>query len=163
MGAIAGGAMTDAGLFNSVGTKAVGAIAGGATSGSVVGLAMAGQSIANESLRRYEETLQQERFDLKIGTIKNLPNQISRISSFNEIIMRNFYYVVEVYECSNEESLLVDDFIEKYSYGLGVIGLYSKFIKDKWFVRGTLISSNLYPILHTVLNDELKGGIYYYE
>ena len=39
----------------------------------------------------------------------------------------------------------------------------SKFIKDKWFVRGTLISSNLYPILHTVLNDELKGGIYYNE
>ena len=163
MGAIAGGAMADTGLFNSVGTKSVGAIAGGATSGSIVGLAMAGQSIANESLRRYEETLQQERFDLKIGTIKNLPNQISRISSFNEIIMRNFYYVVEVYECSNEESLLVDDFIEKYSYGLGVIGLYSKFIKDKWFVRGTLISSNLYPILHTVLNDELKGGIYYNE
>lgn len=163
MGAIAGGAMADAGIWNSFGTTSAGAITGGAIAGSTVGLAMSGQSIANESLRKYEETLQQERFDLTIGTIKNLPNQISRISSFNEIIMRNFYYVIEVYECSNEESLLVDDFIEKYSYGLGVIGLYSKFIKDKWFVRGTLISSSLYPILHTVLNNELKGGIYYNE
>lgn len=163
MGAIAGGSMADAGIFNSLGSKATGAALGAGIAGTTVGLSMAGQSIANESLRRYEENLQQQRFDLKIGTIKNIPNQVSRVSSFNEIIMRDYYFVIEVYECSEQEGLLVDKFIEKYSYGLGVFGLYTDFITNNGFIRGTLITSELLPIQHQLLDTELKGGIYYNE
>lgn len=163
MGFIGGGALGDTGLANIFGSKVAGASVMGATAGATVGTAMGIQLSENEKLRAYERDLQQQRFDLTIGTVKNLPNQVSRISSFNEIIMRDYYYVVEVYECSEPESILVDDFIEKYSYGLGIIGLYNNFIRDKWFIRGTLITSNLYPILHNLLNEELKGGIYYNE
>ena len=77
--------------------------------------------------------------------------------------MRNYYFVIEVYECSEQEGLLVDKFIEKYSYGLGVFGLYTDFITNGGFIRGTLITSELLPIEHQLLDTELKGGIYYYE
>ena len=163
MGAIAGGAVADAGLFNSLGSKAVGAGIGAASAGTLVGSSMIGQAVSNEVLRKYEENLQQQRFDLTIGTIKNLPNQVSRVSSFNEIIMRDFYFVIEIYECSEQEGLLVDTFIEKYSYGLGIFGLYTDFVRNTGFIRGTLITSELIPILHQLLDSELKGGIYYYE
>lgn len=163
MGAIAGGAVADAGIFNSLGSKAVGAGIGAASAGTLVGASMIGQAVSNEVLRKYEENLQKQRFDLTIGTIKNLPNQVSRVSSFNEIIMRDFYFVIEIYECSEQEGLLVDTFIEKYSYGLGIFGLYTDFVRNTGFIRGTLITSELIPILHQLLDSELKGGIYYYE
>lgn len=161
MGAIGGMAMGSAGIASAWGTKALAAGIGASAAGTTVGVAMSAQTIVNEKLREYERTLQQENFDLQIGTIKNIPNQVSRISSFNEIIMRNFYYVIEVYECSDIEGEIVDKFIERYAYGLGIIGEYEDFKKNNWFLRGTLITSNLIPILHNIAREELNGGIYY--
>ena len=103
MGAIGGG---------SAGGK-IGAGISGAAAGLTVGIAMNKQYNANEELRKYEEQLLQQRFDLEIGTIKNLPNSISRISSFNNIIMQDFHYIIEEYQCSSEELDIVDIFIEK--------------------------------------------------
>ena len=163
MGAIAGNAMADAGLLNAFGTKAVGAVAGGVSAGVVVGGAMTAQILANNGLREYEEGLQQQNFDLQIGTIKNLPNSINRISSFNEIIIKDFHYVVEIYECSNAEKQIVDNFISKYGYGIGVFDVLSKYQKDGWFLRSTLVSSNYNVNLHLIAEKELMGGIYLYE
>ena len=160
MGAIGGANI--GGIFGSIG-KGIGAVSGGITSGSVVGHYMDKQYKANEELREYEQTLQKHMFDLEIGTIKNLPNAISRISSFNEIIMRDFWYVVEIYECSEKEKEIVDNFIEKYAYGIGVFDYLIKYQKDGWFLRSTLVSSN-YPVnLHLIAEKEFMGGIYYYE
>lgn len=159
MGAIAGASV---GGNTTIG-KAIGGSAGGVAAGAVVGAAMNEQYKANEDLRSYEENLQKQRFELDIGTIKNLPNTINRISSFNEIIMRDFYFVIEIYECSDFEKTLVDTFIEKYGYGLGIFGLYSNFIKNKWFIKGTLITSNFDTKLHNIASKELMGGIYIYE
>lgn len=163
MGAIAGGAVADAGVWNSFGAKAAGAAIGSVTAGAAVGTAMGFQVSANEDLRKFERNLQQQNFDLQIGTIKALPNSINRISSFNEIMLQDFWYVIEIYECSEYEKQLVNDFINSYSYGIGVFGYIVNFIKDKWFIRSTLIKSNFLPILHNVAADELMGGIYYYE
>lgn len=159
MGAIAGASMggsTTAG-------KAIGGSIGSAVAGATVGIAMYEQYKHNEDLRNYEEYLQKQKFELDIGTIKNLPNTINRISSFNEIIMRNFYFVIEVYECSDAEKTIVDTFIEKYSYGIGIFGLYSNFVKNKWFIKGTLVTSNFDTKLHNIASKELMGGIYIYE
>ena len=161
MGAIGGGSIAGGGggLISSA-ISAAGATAGGAAAGALVGTAMNQQMELNAELREYELNLQQQRFDLEIGTIKNLPNSINRISSFNEIIMRDFCYIVEVYECSEYEKELVSVFIQKYGYGLGIFGLVEQYYKSGWFVRGTLISSSLNANLHVIADKELKGGFY---
>ena len=159
MGAIAGASMGG----NTILGKSIGGAAGAAAAGATVGFAMGEQYKHNEDLRIYEEYLQRQKFDFDIGTIKNLPNTINRISTFNEIIMRNFYFAIEVYECSDLEKSLVDTFIEKYGYGIGIFGLYSNFVKDKWFIKGTLVTSPFDTKLHNIASKELMGGIYIYE
>ena len=158
MGAVGGGSVGSAIPGAGAG---IGAAIGGLVSGIAVGSSMAYQYNQNEGLRNYEERLLKERQTLTIGTIKNLPNQVSRISSFNEIIMKDFYFVVEIYECSEEESEIVDIFVDSYSYEIGVYGLYENFINSGWYIRGSVLKSNLIPILHNLLDRELQGGIYY--
>lgn len=163
MGAIAGGQLGEIGIGKVFGSKAAGAAMGAGIAAGAVGLAMSGQTLANEYLRFYEEKLLKERFDLQIGTIKNLPNSVNRISSFNEIILKDFWYIIEVYECSVEESNLVDTFITNYGYSIGAYGYLSEFYKNGWFLKASVIASN-YAINHSVIADnELRGGIYLYE
>lgn len=141
----------------------IGALAGGTIAGATVGTAMAVQYSMNEKLRDYEEKLQQQKFDLQIGTIKKLPNSVNRISSFNEIILNDFWFIIEVYECSEEEKNIVDNFIVNYAYGIGVFDFVSNYHKNGWFLRSTLVKSNFVPILHNIASNELSGGVYYYE
>lgn len=158
MGAI-GGASLGAGKLS----KTAGAVTGSAVAGTAVGTAMLAQYFENEALRSYEEELQKQTFDLQIGTIKNLPISVSRVSSFNEIIMKDFNYIIETYECTEDESFIVDNFIQNYSYGIGVFDLFQNYYKEGWFIRGNIIKSNLITNLHLILSNELKGGIYLYE
>ncbi|MBQ0017287.1 MAG: hypothetical protein KBT30_01485, partial [Clostridiales bacterium] len=138
-------------------------VATGLATAATSGVTGALQKDRNDELRKYEEQLQQQRFDLSIGTIKNLPNSITRVSSFNEIIMRDFWYVVEEYECTDTEKQIVDDFIENYGYLLGVMGNFEDYTANGFFIRGTLIKSNFNVELHNIADTELKGGIYLYE
>lgn len=163
MGAIAGASMGDAGLLGEVfGTKSKGAILGATTAGTVTLGTNIAQLAINNGLREYEQNLQKELFSLDIGQIKNLPNNISRISSFNEILLKDFYYVLEIYECSEEELQLVDLFLEKYSYSLGVYGLFYNYYSNGRFLKGNLITSSLIPNLHNIATKEIQGGVYYY-
>ena len=141
----------------------IGAVIGGIAAGSVVGAANIIQYNQNEKLREYESYLQQQMFDLQIGTVKNLPNTINRVSSFNEVILQDFYYVLEIYECTEKESELVDLFLNKYGYEIGVYGLFENFYKEKNFIKGNLIESNLPILQHQIAVNELNGGVYYYE
>lgn len=163
MGALAGQAMGDAGLLTIGGTKAAGAIAGSASAAAVTATAMGAQIGINEWARGLEEKWQQQRFDLNIATIKNLPNSVNRISSFNEIILREFWFVVETYECTEEEKVIVDNFIERYGYGIGVYDYLLNYQRDGWFLRGAIITSSYSPNLHLIAEKELEGGIYLYE
>jgi Predicted membrane protein len=174
MGAIGGGSIGSSiggmigGLFGapSIGSAILGGagtIGGGAAAGNVVNNAMTTQIAQNDKLRAYEENLQKQMFDLQIGTIKNLPNTINRISSFNEIILKDFRYIVEIYECTDEEKILVDNFIDNYGYGIGVFANIQEFSKDGKFIRSTLVRSPFHPILHNVATNELMGGVYIYD
>lgn len=163
MGSIGGSQLGELGLGKIFGSKALGAGIGASVAGGTVGGAMAYQNVVNESLRRYEEKLLKERFDLNIGTIKNIPDSLNRVSSFNEIIAKEFYFVIEVYECSPADSAVADTFINLYGYGLGVFDFLSNYTKNGWFLRSTLIASELEPKMHTIASDELEGGIYLYE
>ena len=163
MGSVAGGNMADVGIGNFFGAKAVGAVAGGAAAGLTVGTAMSIQKSENEKLRRYEEDTQRFMFDMNIGTIKNLPNSINRISTVNEIILKDFWFQIEVYECSSAEKSIVDNFINNYSYSIGVFDYVSNYVKNGWFIRSTLVKSGYAVNLHNIASNELKGGIYYYE
>lgn len=163
MGAMAGAAAADGFWGDLFHSQSAGAATGGAAAGATVGAAMTVQGVHNEKLRKYERYLQQQNFDLQIGTIKNLPNSINRISSFNEIIMKDFWFCIEVYECSELEKEIVDNFISNYAYSIGVFDYIVNYQKDGWFLRSTLVSSN-YPVnLHIIAEDELMGGIYLYE
>lgn len=160
MGAI-GGASLGQGIGGKKGA-AIGAGIGAGAAGAIVGTAMGIQVTQNDELREYEQYLQKQSFDLQIGTIKNLPISINRISSFNEIILNDFWYVIEVYECTDYEKRLVDDFISRYGYGIGVYGFLSNFQKDGYFLRGTLTTSSLNTNLHLIAEKEIMGGIYLY-
>lgn len=162
MGAIGGNAMGDAGIAGLFGTKTAGAVAGAAAAGGTVSAAMAVQVAGNMALRAYELYAAQKKFDLEIGTIKNIPNQTNRISSFNEIILQDFWYIIEIYECSEYEKSVVDAFISEYGYGIGVFDFLEKYQKDGWFLRATLVKSNYNVNLHLIAENELAGGIYYY-
>lgn len=159
MGAIGGSALTDFGF----GSKAAGAVIGGTSAATTVGLAMGYQLAQNNKLREKETEWQQQSFDLQIGTIKNLPNSVNRISSFNEIIMSDFFFIIETYECSEAELEIIDNYINSFSYGLGVIGNISNYHKNGWFLRSTVIRSDLNVNLELIASKELRGGIYLYE
>ena len=163
MGTMAGSAAADGFWGDFVHSQSIGAAAAGATATIAVGAAMAVQTVQNEKLRTYERELQQQQFDLQIGTIKNLPNSVNRISSFNEIIMKDFWFCVEIYECSELEKEIVDTFISNYAYGIGVFDYLVNYQKDGWFLRSTLITSNYNVNLHIIAENELMGGIYLYE
>lgn len=162
-GAIAGAQMADAQIFGTSFSKPIGAVSGSLSAGAAVGSMSIWQYSQNEKLRTFEKDLQQQNFDITIGTIKNLPNSVNRISSFNELILQDFWYVIETYECTEAEQFIAQEFIDRYGYGIGVIGLLSNYYKEGWFLRSTLISSTLQVNLHNVANDELKGGVYIYE
>lgn len=164
MGAIGGGSLGDLGIFgNSFGAKAGAAAAGAGIAGGVVTATMASQVIKNDELRQYEYNLQQEMFDLQIGTIKNLPNSINRISSFNEIVLRDFWFTIETYECTEEESIIVDSYLNSYSYLIGVYDYISNYVNEGWFIRAKIISSSYSVNLSVIADTELKGGVYIYE
>lgn len=158
MGAIGGASLAGGGK-----TGIIGAVAGGAAAGASVGIAMGVQMSQNEKLREFEKRQQQENFDFSIGTIKNLPNSINRISTFNEIILQDFWFVIEIYECSDEEKELVDSFIRNYGYGIGVFSFLSNFYKNGWFLRSTLVTSNFPPNLHLIAENEFMRGVYIYD
>lgn len=158
MGAIGGAALGGGGW-----TGIAGAVAGSAAAGATVGTANAIQIAQNDKLREFETYQQQQNFDLQIGTIKNLPNSINRISSFNEIILQDFWFVIEIYECSDYEKEIVDYFIDNYGYGIGVFSFISNFYKEGWFIRSTLVTSNFFPNLHEIAAKEFMRGIYIYD
>lgn len=158
MGAIGGAALGGGGW-----TGIAGAVAGGAAAGATVGIASAIQIAQNDKLREFETYQQQQNFDLQIGTIKNIPNSINRISSFNEIILQDFWFVIEIYECSDYEKEIVDYFIDNYGYGIGVFSFISNFYKEGWFIRSTLVTSNFLPNLHEIAAKEFMRGIYIYD
>ena len=164
MGAVGGAAMADGGILGDiVGSKSVGAGLGAGVAGGVVAGMMAWQTVENDSLRKYEYNLQQEMFDLQIGTIKNLPNSINRISSFNEIVLRDFWFTIETYECTEEESIIVDSYLNSYSYLIGVYDYISNYVNEGWFIRAKVISSSYAVNLSVIADTELKGGVYIYE
>lgn len=159
MGALAGYSMAG-------GSKIAGAVAGtagGVAAGTATGIAGAIQIEQNDKLREFEAYQQQQNFDFQIGTVKNLPNSVNRISSFNEILLQDFWFVIETYECSDFEIELVEDFIDKFGYGIGCYGLYVNFIKDGTFIRGTLITSSFSPVLAVIAARELGKGVYIHE
>lgn len=159
-GAIAGAQLGDIGMTNWAGSKAAGALTGGSVAALATGIAGGIQLDKNDELREYEQQLIKQRFDLSIGTIKNMPNSINRISSFNELIMQEFYYVVETYECTDAEKEVVDNFISNYGYGIGVYEYFDQFHKDGWFLRGVLLKSTLPITLHELMVNDLGGGVY---
>lgn len=163
MGTMAGAAAADGFWGDFVHSQAIGGTAGGVTAAGSVAAAQIVQYNQNEKLRAFEARQQQQMFNLEIGTIKNLPNSINRISSFNEIILKDFHYIIEIYECTEYEKTVVDNFISNYSYGIGVFDFISNYVKNGWFVRSTLVKSMFPPNLHNIASNELMGGIYIYE
>lgn len=159
-GAIAGGNI--GGIFGNIG-EGIGTLIGGG--GAAIGseIAYNAQNEINKEVRAEEERLARENYNLQLGTIKNLPNQINRISTFNEILIPNFYFVVETYECTEEESLFVDTFIQNYGYSIGVYDYVLNYYKEGWFLKADIITSNYSPLLHNIAVRELEGGIYYYD
>ena len=162
-GAITGAQIGDLGIGNLAGSKGIGAAVGAGVSAAAIATTGGIQIAKNNELREYEREIQQQRFDLTIGTIKNLPNSVNRISSFNEIIMKDFYYVLETYECTSDEMQVVENFIQNYGYGIGVFDFLENYKKDGWFLKALVTKSELPITLHQAFKNDIEGGVYIYE
>lgn len=162
-GAITGAQIGDLGVANLAGSKGIGAAVGAGVSAAAIATTGGIQIAKNNELREYEREIQQQRFDLTIGTIKNLPNSVNRISSFNEIIMKDFYYVLETYECTSDEMQVVENFIQNYGYGIGVFDFLENYKKDGWFLKALVTKSELPITLHQAFKNDIEGGVYIYE
>lgn len=156
------GAITGAQIGDLAGSKgkAIGAAIGATASAAAIATAGGVQIAKNNELREYEREIQQQRFDLTIGTVKNLPNSVNRISSFNEIIMKDFYYVLETYECTSDEMEVVENFIENYGYGIGVFDFLANYQRNGWFLKASVTKSELPITLHQAFKNDIEGGVY---
>ena len=74
--------------------------------------------------------------------------------------MQDFYYVFEVYECTDDELQIVNDFIDNYGYGIGVFDFLQNYSKSGWFLKASVTKSDLPITLHQVLKYDIEGGVY---
>lgn len=173
MGAVtgAGGGASAGSLFGATGGaigSAIGAIAGGISS-YVYGEK---QKDVNKELRAEELNLKSDLWNYNLGNIKARPDTLSKVSAYN--LNNKVFPVLEIYDCTDEEKTLFDNFINLNGMTINRISSLASqlaitdldYTPTKKFISGTVIrfeSATIYEDLHALNNlaSELKRGVYF--
>lgn len=158
----AAGAMAGTMVAPGIGTV-VGAIAGGASS-LAGGVADIAQSHAQKAYTRElnddarDNAIQQ--FQYQIGNIQALPNTLTKVSAINPNY--KVYPILEVYECTEQESTNLDNAIRYNGIDINIICKLSDF--SSGYVQGSILYFP--PDLHLnqeqalTINEALQNGRY---
>lgn len=111
-----------------------------------------------QELRAEAYNIQQDMFNYNVGNIKALTPQVTRLDSLDNKTI--FGFIIEIYETSQSEKAMVDNYKKWNSEPINTIGRFIDYIEDKRLIKGTLIRSSYPSQVLTEINQALKGGIY---
>ncbi len=160
-GAAAGNAAADFKVFG-VGGGAAGGIAGGLLGGAVAGTAYGLQIARNDELRAREREDLKFYYEADLANVRAQPDTITRISGFNQDILRMFSIVIEVYAPTEAEARRYDDHINDFSHSMNVVDNLANQLVHGSYVEGILTYSDEPPHIHNRLNEDLQRGGYFY-
>ena len=147
----------------------------GAAIGGGVGLVKAGVDIAGEA----SNVAQQQKFDtenlalaqnhnrnqweLNLGNIKALPLNLSKVQS--RTFITKPYFIVEKYSSTEEEKLIVDDYLRYNGYTIEAIGSIKDYLNtdDRTYIVANIydMKKTLSSSVFTKINETLSAGIYF--
>lgn len=173
-------------IVGTVSGATTGAMAGASVGGVVGGVAgglIGGAASAYGGYKDIENTkaLQAESIDYKrdlfgyqLGNVKALPNSIAKSTAYN--IINKIFPIIEFYDCTEEERLIVAKKIAWNGMTVMAIGKIADYITNNWtckindntyvndkgYIKGQLIRIDINDDYHKVtqIADELNKGVY---
>ena len=170
----ASGAVTGAMAGASIGGVVGGVIGGvgGAAASAVGGY----QDIKNtKALQAETIDYKKDLFGYQLGNVKALPNSIAKSTAYN--IINKIFPIIEFYNCTEEERLIVAKKIAWNGMTVMAIGKVADYINNNWtcqindntfvndkgYIKGQLIRIDIDDDYHAVaqIADELNKGVYF--
>ena len=164
-----------------------GALAGASVAGAVGGVAGGLVGAAASAYGGYKDientkALQAETIDYKkdlfgyqLGNVRALPNSIAKSTAYN--IINKIFPIIEFYNCTEEERLIVAKKIAWNGMTVMAIGKVADYINNSWtcqindntfvndkgYIKGQLIRIDIADDYHAVaqIADELNKGVYF--
>ena len=170
----ASGATTGALAGASIG-GAVGGIIGGV--GGAAASALGGYKDIENTKALQAETIDYKKdlFGYQLGNVKALPNSIAKSTAYN--IINKIFPIIEFYNCTEEERLIVAKKIAWNGMTVMAIGRIADYINNSWtcqindntfvndkgYIKGQLIRIDIADDYHAVaqIADELNKGVYF--
>lgn len=166
----------------------IGAAATGLTAGMVTGNPLIGavggvaSGVGGALDIKNTKALQAEAIDYKrdlfgyqLGNVKALPNSIAKSTAYN--IINKIFPIIEFYDCTEEERLIVAKKIAWNGMTVMAIGKVADYITNNWtcqinnntyvndkgYIKGQLIRIDINDDYHKVaqIADELNKGVYF--
>ena len=168
------GATTGAMAGASIG-GAVGGIIGGV--GGAAASAIGGYQDIKNTKALQAETIDYKKdlFGYQLGNVKALPNSIAKSTAYN--IINKIFPIIEFYNCTEEERLVVAKKIAWNGMTVMAIGKVADYINNSWtcqindntfvndkgYIKGQLIRIDIADDYHAVaqIADELNKGVYF--
>ena len=164
------GAMAGASMFGVAG-GIIGGVGGGVAS------AIGGYQDIKNTKALQAETIDYKKdlFGYQLGNVKALPNSIAKSTAYN--IINKIFPIIEFYDCTEEERLIVAKKIAWNGMTVMAIGRVSDYINNSWtckindntsvsdkgYIKGQLIRIDINDDYHAVaqIADELNKGVYF--
>lgn len=157
----------------------VGGVVGGVAGGLIGGAASAYggyQDIKNtKALQAETIDYKKDLFGYQLGNVKALPNSIAKSTAYN--IINKIFPIIEFYDCTEEERLIVAKKIAWNGMTVMAIGKVADYINNSWtckindntfvndkgYIKGQLIRIDIADDYHAVaqIADELNKGVYF--
>ena len=170
----ASGAVTGALAGASIGGVAGGIIGG---VGGAAASALGGYKDIENTKALQAETINYKKdlFGYQLGNVKALPNSIAKSTAYN--IINKIFPIIEFYDCTEEERLIVAKKIAWNGMTVMAIGRIADYIGNNWtckindnnyvsdkgYIKGQLIRIDIADDYHAVaqIADELNKGVYF--
>lgn len=138
----------------------IGAVTGGLSTAVNIGTGL-DEIKMSDALRADQLDLQKDMFNYNLENIQAQPTTISKVGAID--IINHLWPYLEIYDCSAEEKVAIENKILYSGMSIGVVSILSYFAAVGHFIQGDLIQINLHEDWHMIntIKEELKSGFYY--
>ena len=135
-----------------------GAVAGAAIGGVTSSIGGAADVIMNEKERELNKQLKERMFYMSHDNVKSRAVGLTRSTLFN--INNKIFPYVEHYVCTEKEKQYFTNYINKYSYNIGIISTPLNYLLPGKFIQGSIIKIDLNEDYHLTkaLSDYFEIG-----